>query len=168
MYIFKHHGNNHLLSIFPPTFYGFYWYTTLFRLGSSVSQANFFCNCVYIDAIQTMILCLPCQFPLCISHIRNLFKQKSSSPGTFLSHLFSPCPILPILISKQHCNIIYCYSLLFSWAAPVTFRVGEVGEKYTVLLIYTQEGVSYSKCFWRLHIIFLEQWDLSNDDTLYW
>lgn len=149
MYIFKHHGNNHLLSIFPPpVFYGFYWYTTLFRLGSSISQANFFCICVYIDAIQTMILHLPCQFPLCISHIMNLFKQKSSSLGSFLSHLLPPCPILPILISKQHCNIIYCYSLLFSWAASVMFRVGEVvAEKYMVLLIYSREGISYSKCF---------------------
>lgn len=84
-----------IYSIYFPPFYGFYWYTTLFRLGSPISQANFFCICVYIDAIQTMILHFPCQLPLCISHIMNLFKQKSSSLGTFLSHLFLPCCIQP-------------------------------------------------------------------------
>lgn len=84
-----------IYSIYFSPFYGFYWYTTLFRLGSCISQANFFCICVYIDAIQTMILHFPCQFPLCISHIMNLFKQKSSSLGTFLSHLFLPCLLQP-------------------------------------------------------------------------
>lgn len=60
-----------------------------------------------------MILHFPRQFPSFISRIMNLFKQKSSSPGTFLSHLFPPsCPTLPILISKQHDDIIYCFSSL--------------------------------------------------------
>lgn len=116
MYIFKRHGNNHLCFLFPPPVF-FLWFLLVYNIiqtSSSISQADFFCICVYIGTIQTMIIYLPCQFPLCISHIMNLFKQKSSSPGTFLSHLFPPCPMLPILISKQHCNIIYRYSLLFS------------------------------------------------------
>lgn len=167
MCVFKHQRKKITALYIFPLFYGFYWYTTLFRLGSSISQANFFCICVYIDAIQTMIFHFPCQFPSCISHIMNLFKQKSSSLGTFLSHLFLLCAILPILISKQHCNIIYCYSLIFL-SCFYKFRVREVVlRKYMGLLIDSQKGISYSNVSKRIPINFLEKWGLSNDYTLY-
>ena len=148
MCVFRHHRNNHLLSLYFPLLC-FLWVHNIIQERFFYLPSQFLCICVYTDAPQTVILHVPCQFPLCISHIMNLFKQKSFSAGTFLFHLFPPPPpMLLILISKQHCNSIYCLLLsCFSSASPVTFRVGEVVvRKYTVLgSIYSQEGLSYSK-----------------------
>lgn len=131
-------------SIYSPLFMTLIGVAALLRLGCPVSRADFFCICVYMDIVWTTILHSCCQLPFHTSHIMNLFKQKSFSLGVFLSHLLLLCPILAILILRQSCDIIHCYSLFPKLLLYLSGWKG-VGVPSTVIDI--QDNASYLQYF---------------------